>query len=542
MDAGMTDDEAQTLDSTEPPIITSHLAYFFVPLPDHLGLPQSFISTVLEETPLARIQSEGLPGLSTGVSFRFMRVDQPLDATAEIRTLFEVAAESLPSGSRSAADQDGDVEPPDRPRNSMTVVEMAVAVDLPIGMGSDQDDEDPRITALTDAFDRGLHGVREFQRAYYTAKRRPIRLVTRESLPFAVPLGVRKVYDDDGKPLPFEVDMSMFWLNANFPAEPPPWREQDTQALSVALDHLSKDGVLSSYLEFKREAQVAMDREGDYRSAVMFTATACEVLFDDLLAHMLWEEGERPEDAATLFNGVLSVRVKKAFHARLRGTWSLDQAGPIAEWFGKVARLRNRVVHGGYEPSLDESREAIEAAEALQDHLGDLVANQTASYPRTALTLPGKYGLKRRHKWTTTFEQLQQDPHEVPWRETFARWKLAMQRSRADSPVATTPSAEDAYLYWVIRSDGTEQRVVHDARAGMAAIATPDSVTGTSAQQQDSLRAIRGWNAAEGGAQDIAVKLDGAAVRPNATLDWVAEYRLVPLAGVMVHGHNLDPA
>jgi len=32
----------------------------------------------------------------------------------------------------------------------------------------------------------------------------------------------------------------------------------------------------------------------------LFCATACEILFDELLAHILWETGQRPEQAASV--------------------------------------------------------------------------------------------------------------------------------------------------------------------------------------------------------------------------------------------------
>lgn len=49
-----------------------------------------------------------------------------------------------------------------------------------------RDDADPE-QVLSEAFDQGLSFVRDVQRAYHMVRRHPITLVSRESLPFAVP-------------------------------------------------------------------------------------------------------------------------------------------------------------------------------------------------------------------------------------------------------------------------------------------------------------------------------------------------------------------
>lgn len=535
----------------EPPVIASQLVYFFVPLPDPLGLPDKYIVEVPEYAPLDRIRDDGVPPICLGASLRFHTVELPTTYAAEFTVLFDLAVKSLPpnAGARTSASKPGGLAAesgPSAPRTpTTTVVEMAVAAELPdVGQSAPEEELNAQLRdPITEAFDRGLHYVRQFQRAYYLARREPIRLVTREALPFAVPFGIRRLFGDDGEPLPFDVSLSVYLVNMNVPnAGATRWVDSDNRMLSTAVAQQADNGPFTSYMDLVRESNVALSRDGAYRSAVLFTATACEVLFDDLLAHLMWEEGQRPEEAANAFDSQLTARVKSQYHARLGGLWRLDAGGPISDWFILVARLRNRVVHGGYEPTFQEATVAVQATDALREYLGDLIANRALTYPRTALVLPGEGGLVRRGKWTSALNDLRNDTSEVHWRQTFARWQLAMQRARKNSPLSEIPSTTDASIYVVVRTNGSEQWVIHDRRAGMAAVLDGAAgVTGVTPDQWASVRTQIASVAEQSDRTDVSVLLPGAKATAEPLDRWLPEYRLVPLTGVMVTGKDLDP-
>jgi hypothetical protein len=555
--------EAQTW---EPPVVLSHIAYFFVPLPEPLGLPDGYVIRIGEDTPGEWYQGGGPPPppVHLAASLLFHRAQRPSSDADDLSVLFDTAARALPDPDRPdghAPEETGPDAAATRrdamPATEMTVVEMAVAFDLPPGRGQadaeadaggDADGADaeggfldaPLQDAVSDAFDRGLQYVRDVQRAYYTVRRKPVRLVAREALPLMVPLGIRRLVDDEGEPLPFRAPLSAFFLHMNVTARDDDLDQEQLDVLSAAMRHQASDGPFASHLDFVREAEVALVRDGAHRAAVLFTATACEVLLDDLLAHMLWQERVRPEDAAAVFDGWLTARVKTQYHPRLGGNWSLDRPGPVAAWSTDVAALRNRVVHGGYEPSLAEARSAADAAQDLNTYACDLVAAKTGDYPRTALVLPGERGLRRRGRWSRRGARRAAHPQHGPWAETFARWRQAMQRARADSPAAVAPSTTDAWTYLVVRSSGDQQWVVHDRTAGMAARLDPARVAGVLPGQREQLdRLVRAQASAPH--DDYTIRVAGAAPPPSDS-DWVPEYRLVPGAGVMVDGQDLDPA
>lgn len=527
-------------DRATPPVITSHAAYFFIPLPDALALPDQLTRGIVDTTAVERVANEGLPLEHLSVSIRFHTASRASTDAQTILMLFAIAGKALPDhdGERNGAGQPSDsaAQPPLQP---VTVAEVMVPLDFPSTSAGPADEEE--VAALSDAFDKGLHSLRQIQRAYYLARREPIRLASRESLPFAVPLGLRRLDRDTAES--FAVTTSLYFVNANAAAAVggEGWTDEDNRAMDTAIRFRLDEGVFATSMDFMREATVALVKTGDYRSAVIFSATACEVLFDDLLAHLQWEEGERPEDAAVAFDSLLSKRVKNQFHQRLGGVWSLDSPGPIREWFTKVAGIRNRAVHSGLEPSLQQARDALETAEQLLTHLGDLVASRATTYPRTALVLPGEFGLRRRGKWDPVLESLAHDDLEVPWRDTFRRWRAAMQRERTDSAIATDASLDRARILLVIHPDHSERWVAHDAASGMAASIRSDSVI-LNAEQASQIDFLRGHVANLAPTEAISIQVEDAALAPTIEIVWIAEYRLVPQAGVQVDGRDFDPA
>ncbi len=83
-----------------PPVIASQLVYFFVPLPDPLGLPDRYVVEVPEHAPLDRIRDDRVPPICLGASLCFHTVELPTTYAADSTVLFDLAAKSL----RRAAD------------------------------------------------------------------------------------------------------------------------------------------------------------------------------------------------------------------------------------------------------------------------------------------------------------------------------------------------------------------------------------------------------------------------------------------------------
>lgn len=455
-----------------------NLAYFFVPLPEPLGLPDRFVfeftrpRTYEEFVELDRQWREEEDGDDVKshptqsdfdepilvASLRFWRAEVETTDPGRITILFDIAQRAFPSIPDATGTRQGFP-------CARTIVEMAV----PLEDG---------VEAITEAFDTGLACLRKFQRGYYLAGGRyPITLASRERMPPGVPFGVRTSIDGADT---WPEGLSYFLLNSNLHADTrlPDLNDDELPRLTDGVAAVDRQVVFSSYLELVRESQVALDRNGDYRAAVIFTATAAETLLDDLLSHLLWEEGLRPEEAAVVFDGrFLLTRLRTEYHPRIGGDWG-SPASPVNDWKERVAQIRHRVVHGGYEPDLYAARLALEATKGLENFLvqrmttGDVLAR----YPRTTMAFLGQPGVRRRNLWSQVLQDLTEDPTEPTWEQTFLRWQSAMSRQRKEGgELAAAPSVQRAFTLLVVRPDGRHYWCLHDRVAAMAApIPPPD--------------------------------------------------------------------
>jgi hypothetical protein len=499
------------------------LAYFFVPLPDPLGLPNGYIYTVYQpesyESWVERhLSDDSPPGEYVVASMRFWRVADEWSAGRAVAQAIRLA---LPAGATKTDDSVGiEIE--------ATVVELVVRVD------SESEE------ALSDAFDDGLLLLRDFQRAYHLLRKRPLQLVTRQRLPLGVPFGVRRGESPDA---PFPDDLSLMLMHANVPWRDPDLTEVEIEGLERAVQLQSEAAVFTPYVDLRREAEEALSRNGDSRAAVLFAASAAEVLLNNLLAHMLWEEAMRPEVAATLFDAAtLLARLRRDYHPRLGGSgWDLSPGTALGDWHSHLAALRHRVIHAGYEPTYEEARRALDALWRLDSYLADTFAKPKprSTYPRTALALMGKPGLEKRSAWTRRFERLVTDDSEPNWLVTFGRWNAAMQRSRAERPAwAVQPDPSKSFMLAVVHPGGPVSWVLHDRRAGMAAVAeSPVLPQEMAANVSTLIRTLSESGSIE--PLSIALLEVGGHLAREAT--WLPEYRLVPMAGVMIDQQDLDP-
>lgn len=303
------------------------------------------------------------------------------------------------------------------------------------------------------------------------------------------------------------------------------------ETLSTAIQR--SHGVFMIYHRLRHDALVSLNRRGDYRSSLLSSASAAEVFLDDLLLHLMWEEAMSPESAGEIFadprNGI-AKRLKSQYVGRLHGTWNPDQSGPTQAWKNDIARLRNRIIHAGHEPGIEEAKRAYEVLIDLEQHGAERLAQRSKKFPRTALALCGRDGLQRRGKYTKQVEQLQNDPSEPQWDETFARWRREALRPRiTNDGFIEEPNADRSALI-LVDSDGDLEWVLHDQEAGMAARTNPN-LDSLPYEQSQALRSLI-ENRSEG--SHVFHGLKGF----EPTEPWVGAHRRVPGLGAMVNNED----
>ena len=544
---------AWNVDNHGNALTETHVAYFFLPLPEPLAFPDKYMVQGLEPASLAqRIawarESDGEAPehvLSASLCFHqtTVRKNAPGD---EDRALFGTAIKAL------------GVEPAERPASSdgaegatelsrteaLTVVEMAVLFTWEADLDMLDVSEDGVSEALTDAFDRGIDLIRNVQRAYFMVRQSAaFHLVSRPTLPFSIPFAVRPLADLTEQPPP-PVELSIFLTNMNVGpvGGDDALDDSELDRFDLAMRAQELQLLPARYLEFVREARVAERLDGDRRASLLFTATACEVLLDEVFAHLLWEEALTPQQGALLFDDSpwITGRVRRHFHARLGGDWSLDGNGPISAWSKDVVAVRNRVIHAGHEPTDAEVSDARGASLDLQTFVQHRLLERVAMYPRTAMATLGQ-SAGRPGDPDDPIGKLLSDPTETEWKPTFTRWRHCMHQLRASLRSTVAVDVSQANIVVVQRRTGHVQWVAHDPSQRLAAIINREDLGGTSEAQLNALDTVLRVRESAGLDEDVSTAVMGAFLLADEPVDWVPEYRLVPLTGVMVNRQDLDP-
>jgi hypothetical protein len=134
------------------------------------------------------------------------------------------------------------------------------------------------------------------------------------------------------------------------------------------------------------ELSVSARREllgGGYRESVVFAQTSIETMLATLLSHAMKSEGRSDAEIEKQLQDIgFATRLKREYHGRFGGVWSVEKHGtPVADWFTKTYRLRNRIVHAGYAPTFFEASAALEAAGDMISFIVTRVRAASKRYP-----------------------------------------------------------------------------------------------------------------------------------------------------------------
>lgn len=513
------------------------VAHFFVPLPEPIGLPDGYEYRVvahptgseLRELIEAGHEDPAQGHLETVLTFH--HADMPSHLTATLNALVMKAKTVLGTGAATETPSD----PPPVRRAQMTVVQIAVQLRE---LETEDTNEDALTGSLTKAFDLGLGRLRNFQRAYFGATRQPVRLASREAMPSIVPAAVQTIELGEVT----GVEHLAYALNTVFDSEIryAALTSEEEAALEHHLYARDERRAFHARIDLHREATDAFDRRGDYRGTVLLVATEAEVLLDEMLAHLLWERGDRPEDASPVFDDPFISRVKKHFPPILGGNWDLTCRDPVGDWSRLIKQLRDRVVHAGYEPTREEASGAYDAVIDLEGFLKDRLLDKLRTYPRTAIAIMGIQGLQSRSRFEDWLKPLVEGDD---WAQTYVRWWTAMRRETRDGREhSPPPNSAQARTCLVARvtDEGTVlvDGYLVDDDAGKAAQFDLPSELPTDLQKPVS--ALREALRHRGRARD-AVTVTVLDYSPEHPIQpWKPTYRAIPGAGVMVDGNDID--
>ncbi len=384
--------------------------------------------------------------------------------------------------------------------------------------------------------------LRDLQSSYHAVTRAPITLISYELLPPILPVCFRQlkgVGDPNAATVVSVQTHENLWawlVPPNLTAE----QYEQFRDVRSRLDQMS----FTSHLDLRREAEVARKRDGDTRAAAIYAGLAAEALLDELLLHLMWEEKLTPEQAASAWRDGLLSRVKKDYAPRLGGDWDITSQGAVGRWSRDCAELRHRAVHGGYQASHSEVDASIAALDGLLTYVCDRLClpAKLRHYPRTALSLAGPPGLRRRSQYSRRLIDLQADVTEPNWGETFSRWRDVYRRIRREAQgFPRVPLVDECELIAVARPSGAKYFCMVHRETGLAVkVDIPPQVR----ESHERVKIVADWldNVDVGGYAQGGLSM--GVTDPDTTLipvrdNWVEAYHLLPLASVMVDKSDL---
>lgn len=415
----------------EPEVHTEELrlARIFFVLPEPISLPDAYqvvMATGDEGSPEFRPDDPQVSLIFHQVNTTHGRTTAAMEAKWKATS----HAAGLPPQSKDAVPLELDIE--------WTVVEALTPWESPDPIPEGDAEHAAHWTPRTDAFARCLYAARQVVRAYRQATETPYGLPT-----YARAISPVLVYSADGVPETAVVDGAPVMLirptqdqwdgpsvvlldHGNLPD---PFRGKDfDENIETRFWHWYSEEARGNPLNLWRErwieARRAHDVLGEEGQAVILANTSCEVMLDAILALLMWEEGVVVEDAAPSFEeGKVLRRVSKELAPRLKGNWSTE-SGAVGDWYRAAYRLRHRVVHGGYSPSVSEGAEALASAAGLQRFVMDRIAESRTTYYRAALMTVAEEGLRRRDMWSGKIKRFAEDvaPTEPNWRDSYTAW------------------------------------------------------------------------------------------------------------------------
>lgn len=284
------------------------------------------------------------------------------------------------------------------------------------------------------ALTRCIEKMLALHRSYRLATNARVPELTYERIhPFVMRL--ERTLDHDDRP---RVAGMTILSHMNIPVAAPEPIGSDVQERTAQFSRrVSVGDPFVLYQERRLDGLIESDVNGRRGESIVQTAIAAEVLLDAILGLLMWEESQSTglavADAATAFSTDLLKRVRSQYHERLGGSWTID-GKYLSRWYKDIARVRGRVVHVGYRPTLEEADLAREALLVLEEFIGDRLAASFKKYPKTAWLFLGHSGFLKRGKakaadgWADDLDRPIAETQLV-WLREYATWRATVNAS-----------------------------------------------------------------------------------------------------------------
>jgi hypothetical protein len=321
---------------------------------------------------------------------------------------------------------------------------------------------------MSELFDKAIDAIRRYLKAYHMVTQQLVQLPTRQTTSAFVPYAVEDIDDQGefiGQRASFQRGMFITHPIQNVSSIGTILSIQDINNIA----HTSSTylgNVLDQFYNVRREALLSYD-SGNTIVAGILLGMAAEILLDELLLMLLWEEGVLPHEAREIFKNeetdTAFKRVKSGlYQKRIGGDWSTGETGVIHKWRYHVLELRNKIAHIGYEPTQNEMQEGQDTLVELVKYIADLLCANLEKYPVCADLIVGHSGMERRG-CRKLFEEIIKDlPYLINPQRTFGNWKFEIERLARENPfVGSYKKSVPVYL---VHANGDQMWLLLDEK------------------------------------------------------------------------------
>lgn len=393
-----------------------YLIYFFIPLPENLGVPNDFF------VPISADHAHRRPGVefihiediefAIEYSIVFRQTEHPANTEG-----FEAAL--------TAAEHYIKLPGVPTPKN-LEIEGQTTVAEVMCVISEHTEQEAARV------FTQAIKHVNDFINAYYVVEHQPKRLVSLATLPPMIPF-VNRTITAKSQPNVADGELGLYAVNlsktgvANAKDETLPLEK--LQVLPTALER-TVGGLLDVFNDIQREADIAR-REGNTVTTSILLESAAEVLLRETLLFLHWEEGKAPADAAWVVRTHDLNDILDSLEAKLAGNWSRSKAGAVKNWTVNVALLRDKTVHAGYRPTNEEIILAYDSLRGLIKYVADRISHNWQQYTLAADNIVGAPSVEKRLKEKMAqFQELMNELHNpISVAAQFGRWKYEVERS-----------------------------------------------------------------------------------------------------------------
>jgi hypothetical protein len=122
--------------------------------------------------------------------------------------------------------------------------------------------------------------------------------------------------------------------------------------------------------------------KGFYRESILFAQTSVETFLKTLFILLLKQEEKEDKEIEEIVENIAFMKIiKSELPSRLGGNWNIEiVTESVGQWYHYCYKLRNRISHAGYNPSVGEVNDCLHFAQDMRKFVLELIQSRRRKY------------------------------------------------------------------------------------------------------------------------------------------------------------------